>query len=163
LILLAWPGLGSSRPSDRNIEDLVADPPADLLLVRQDPSGGGIRTTDGVLVPVRGGPSARLALRAAAALAGARAVPRAGLPVPAPRPGAHNGQREWRVSRRMLRGGSRPGTEPVEVVAANPSQAITEAGRHHGVTVLGAYADASRSSVLVGSRLAKTVEALPGT
>src|SRR5262249_44191147 len=43
------------------------------------------------------------------------------------------------------------------------SQAITEPGRHHGVPVLGAYADASRSSVLVGSRLAKTVEALPGT
>lgn len=85
LILLAWPGLGSNRPSDRNIEDLVADPLADLLLVRQDPIGGGVRTSDGVLVPVRGGPSARLALRAAAALAGSRRVPVTALHVHDPR------------------------------------------------------------------------------
>ncbi|HKA13322.1 MAG TPA: glucosyl-3-phosphoglycerate synthase [Candidatus Dormibacteraeota bacterium] len=163
LILLAWPGLGTSRPSDRNIEDLVADPPADLLLVRQDPSGGGIRTSDGVLVPVRGGPSARLALRAAAALAGSPRVPVTALHVHDPRHSVDKQQRESRDFRQMLREVSRRRIQPVEVVAANPSQAITDAGRHHGVTVLGAYADASRSSVLVGSRLAKTVEALPGT
>src|SRR5256885_6541441 len=55
------------------------------------------------------------------------------------------------------------GLEPVEVVSRNPSQAITGAGRRHGVTVLGAFAEAARSSVLVGSRLAQTVDSLPGT
>jgi glycosyltransferase involved in cell wall biosynthesis/nucleotide-binding universal stress UspA family protein len=163
LILLEWPGLGSHRPSDRNIEDLVADPPSDLLLVRLDPTGGGVRSADGVLVPVRGGPSARLALRAAAALAGSRRVPVTALHVHDPRHSVDKHERESREFHQMLREVSHRRIEPVEVIATNPSQAITEAGRHHGVTVLGAFADASRSSVLVGSRLAKTVEALPGT
>jgi len=163
LILLEWPGLGSHRPSDRNIEDLVADPPSDLLLVRLDPTGGGVRSADGVLVPVRGGPSARLALRAAAALAGSRRVPVTALHVHDPRHSVDKHERESREFRQMLREVSHRRIEPVEVIATNPSHAITEAGRHHGVTVLGAFADASRSSVLVGSRLAKTVEALPGT
>ena len=162
-ILIEWPGIGSNRPSDRNIEDLVADPPADLLLVRQDPAGCGVRSADGVLVPVRGGPSARLALRAAAALAGSQRVPVTALHVHDPRHSADKHQRESREFHEMLREVKGRTIEPVEVFATNPSQAITDAGRHHGVTVLGAYADAIRSSVLVGSRLSKTVEALPGT
>jgi glucosyl-3-phosphoglycerate synthase len=163
LILLEWPGLGSNRPSDRNIDDLVADPPADLLLVRQDPTGGGFRAADGVLVPVRGGPSARLALRAAAALAGSGQVPVTALHVHDSRHSADKQERESREFREMLREVSHRRFDPVEVVASNPSQAITDAGRRHGVTVLGAFADAARSAVLVGSRLTKTVESLPGT
>ena len=163
LILLEWPGLGTNRPSDRNIEDLVADPPADLLLVRQDPAGGGVRTGAGVLVPVRGGPSARLALRAAVALAMSQRARVTALHVHDPRNTPEKQERESREFHQMLSEVSRRPIKPVEVVAANPSQAITEAGRHHGVTVLGAYADASRSSVLVGSRLSKTVASLPGT
>jgi len=104
-----------------------------------------------------------LALRAAAALAGSRRVPVTALHVHDPRHSVDKHERESREFRQMLREVSHRRIEPVEVIATNPSHAITEAGRHHGVTVLGAFADASRSSVLVGSRLAKTVEALPGT
>jgi hypothetical protein len=66
LIVLEWPGL-TRRPADRNLEDLIADPPADLLLVRggEEPEGAESR----ILVPIRGGASAELALRAAAAMA----------------------------------------------------------------------------------------------
>src|SRR5205814_6584784 len=46
LIVVEWPGPGQ-RQSDRNIDDLVADPPADLLLVRLDPEGRGPRLADG--------------------------------------------------------------------------------------------------------------------
>src|SRR5262249_56861490 len=99
----------------------------------------------------------------AGAGAGSRCVRVTALHVHAPRHSVEKQQRESRDFRQMLREVSRRRIQPVEVVAATPSQAITDAGRHHGVTVLGAYADASRSSVLVGSRLAKTVEALPGT
>ena len=163
LILLEWPGLGSNRPSDRNIDDLAADPPCDLLLVRLDPGGGGVRAGSGVLVPVRGGASARLALRTAAALAGPGPSHVTALHVHDARHSADKQAREGRVFRQMLKDVRRHRFHPVEVVAANPSQAITEAGRRHGVTVLGAFADAARSPVLVGSRLAKTVESLPGT
>src|SRR5262249_60697448 len=117
----------------------------------------------GARAPAGGGPSAGLARGAAAALAVSPRGPVPALHVHAPRHSVDKKQRESRDFRQMPREVSRRRIEPVEVVAANPSQAITDAGRHHGVTVLGAYADASRSSVLVGSRLAKTVEALPGT
>jgi glucosyl-3-phosphoglycerate synthase len=163
LVVLEWPGLGSHRPSDRHIDDLVADPPADLLLVRPDPAGSGLRLNDGVLVPVRGGPSARLALRAAAALIGDRNVPLTALHVHDPRHSDGRHDRESVEFHELLQEFGERRVEPVEVVSQNPSQAITEAGRRHGVTVLGAFAEAARSSVLVGSRLAKTVESLPGT
>jgi glycosyltransferase involved in cell wall biosynthesis/nucleotide-binding universal stress UspA family protein len=162
LIVVEWPGPGQ-RQSDRNIDDLVADPPADLLLVRLDPDGRGLRLADGVVVPIRGGPSARLALRAAAALTSSRSVPLTALHVHDTRHSDDRRDRESRLFRDLVLAFARPGLEPVEVIAASPSQAITEAGRRHGVTVLGAYADATRSSVLVGSRLAKTVDSLPGT
>src|SRR5215471_16962416 len=163
LIVLEWPGLGAHRPSDRHIDDLVADPPADLLLIRPDPAGSGLRLSDGVLVPVRGGPSARLALRAAAALVGGRRVPLTALHVHDPRHSDARRDRDSLEFRQLLNEFEQCRMEPVEVVSQNPSQAITEAGRRHGVTVLGAFAEAARSSVLVGSRLAKTVESLPGT
>ncbi len=163
LVVLEWPGLDPRRPPDPNIEDLVADPPADLLLVRPDPSGSGLRLEDGVVVPIRGGPSARLALRAAVALTASRQVRLTALHVHDPRHSMDRRERDSRAYHDLVMEFGRPRVEPVEVVSANPSLAITEAGRRHGVTVLGAFADAARSSVLVGSRLAKTVEALPGT
>jgi glucosyl-3-phosphoglycerate synthase len=163
MVVLEWPGPGPQRQSDRNIEDLVADPPADLLLVRPDPSGRGLRLADGVVVPVRGGPSAGLAMRAAAALTRSSRVPLTALHVHDPRHSGERRQRESRQFHELLREFAQPGLEPVEVISPQPSQAITEAGRRHGVTVLGAYADATRSSVLVGSRLAQSVESLPGT
>src|SRR5262249_57924384 len=123
-----------------------------------DPGVGGTGRTDGVRVRVRGGPSARLARRAAAALAGSRRVPVTALHVHDPRHSADKRQRESRDFRQMLREASRRRIEPVEVVAANPSQAITEAGRPHGATGLGAYAGASRASGRGAPRLATTVE-----
>src|SRR5439155_23678199 len=51
----------------------------------------------------------------------------------------------------------------IEVESSQPSEAITQEGLKHGVVVLGAYAEASRSAVVVGSRLASTVARLPGT
>ncbi len=163
LVVLEWPGPGPSRPADRNVDDLAADPPTDLLLVRPDPAGSGLRLQDGVLVPVRGGPSARLALRAATALVGTRHVRLTALHVHDPRHSDGRRERESRHFHELLEEFGSRRIEPVEVVSPNPSQAITEAGRRHGVTVLGAFAEAARSSVLVGSRLARTVESLPGT
>jgi hypothetical protein len=163
LVVLEWPGPGSHRPADRDVDDLVADPPADLLLVRPDPARAGLSLAGGVLVPVRGGPSARLALRAAAALVGTMQVPLTALHVHDPGHSDDRREQESHRFRELLLEFDQGRFEPVEVVSLDPSQAITEAGRRHGVTVLGAFADAARSSVLVGSRLARTVESLPGT
>jgi len=65
LIILEWPGVGSQRPSDRNVDDLVADPPADLLLVRPDPTAPASASATAswcrsAAAPAPGWPCARL-------------------------------------------------------------------------------------------------------
>ncbi len=161
LVVVEWPG-PSTRRAWGYIEDLVADPPADLLLVRTDPEGMSLEEGRGVLVPIRGGASARLALQAAAALASARRVPVTALHVYDPRHPAERREREARQFRALLHELGRLQVRVVEVESSNPSRVIAQEGRCHGVTVLGAYA-ATRSPVLVGSALARVVQRLPGT
>src|ERR1700716_1742824 len=67
LILIEWPGLSSRRPRllSAVLDDLTSEPPADLLLVRPGTrTGQGPLAVKRVLVPVRGGPNAPLALLA---------------------------------------------------------------------------------------------------
>ena len=159
LVVLEWPGLDPRRVADPNVTDLVADPPADLLLVQP---GRETAPAAGVLVPVRGGPSAALALRVANAVAAARHTHLTALHVYSPRQTADRRQREARQFRRALRAVRNPRLRVVEVEAADPTAAIADAAREHGVVVLGAYADA-RSPTLVRSRLARAVRPLTGT
>ncbi len=162
LILVEWPGLGK-QTADRNLEDLATDPPADLLLVRPDPEGGGLAGADGILVPVRGGASAELAIRAAIGLAGGTGLPLTVLHVYDPRQGRDKREREVRQFRDLLRRLRRHRPRVTELDATDPSRAIAEEGRRHGITVLGAQAATMRTPMLVGSRLAATVQSLPGT
>ena len=86
LLLLHWKGYASD-PQRHNygetLDNLLADPPADLLLARAN----GWRARQRVLVPVRGGPTAELALdigmvlarRLGVGLTVMHSVPRAGL------------------------------------------------------------------------------------
>lgn len=159
LILLEWGGPKASR-GDRNLEDLLQNPPADLILVRPETVGTG-DPGDGVLVPVRGGPSAELALRTAAALASARRVPLTVMHVYDPRLPRERRERDSRQFRELLRRMGRR-SQVMEVESSQPSEVITKEGLKYGVVVLGAYAEVSRSAVVVGSRLARTVERLPG-
>jgi glycosyltransferase involved in cell wall biosynthesis len=160
LVVLEWPGLDSRRAPDPNLDDLVADPPTDMLLVK--PNSDGIRA-EGVLVPVRGGPSANLALRVASSLAASLGTHLTVLHV---YNGRHNGERHAREShqfKRLLQRVRGVEMRVVELQGVEPNRAIAEHGRTHGVVVLGAYAEAARSSTLVGSRLARAVRRLPGT
>jgi glycosyltransferase involved in cell wall biosynthesis len=160
LILLEWPGPRVQR-QDRNLEDLVESPPADLLLVRPESVVSGA-PGEGVLVPIRGGPSAELALRTAASVAAARRLRLTVMHVYDPRLPKDRRDRESRQFRGLLRQIGRR-AHVIEVESSQPSEAITQEGLKYGVVVLGAYAEASRSSVVVGSRLARTVARLPGT
>ena len=161
LILLEWPGLGRERRGDRNLDDLVASPPADLLLVRPDPRGG-LRTGDGVLAPVRGGPNASLALRAAAAVANWRRGRLTTMRVYDPRYSLERRERDRSQFRELQRELGRP-SQMLEVESTKPNQAILAEGQRHGVVVLGAWAEATGSTVMLSSRLAETVRQLPGT
>jgi glucosyl-3-phosphoglycerate synthase len=64
LLLLGWKP-GKPRTADDMLEALVDDPPCDLAVVKE----GTSRRVARVLVPARGGPHARLALRLAEAMA----------------------------------------------------------------------------------------------
>jgi glycosyltransferase involved in cell wall biosynthesis len=159
LIVLGWPGPNAQR-RDRNLEDLLENPPADLLLVRTETVGTGDPGA-GVLVPLRGGPSAELALRTGAAVASARRVRLTVMHVYDPRLPKDRRDRESRQFRELLRRLGRR-AHVIEVESSQPSEVITQEGLKYGVVVLGAYAEVSRSAVVVGSRLARTVERLPG-
>jgi glucosyl-3-phosphoglycerate synthase len=161
LLVLEWPGLDSRRVYDPNLADLVADPPSDVLLVRQ---GGEGAPPEGVLVPIRGGASAALSLRVAAAMAAARGTHLTVLHVYGGRGnGTERRAREARQFKRMLSRVRGVDTRLVELEGLEPHRAIAEHGRHHSVVVLGAYAEAARSSTLVSTRMARSVRRLPGT
>jgi nucleotide-binding universal stress UspA family protein len=172
LIVLEWPGPRSRRSEPppgasefvgwRNVEDLVGDPPADLLLVRPAPDGAPRQPGQGVLVPVRGGPSAELALRTAAAVASARRVPLTVMHVYDPRHPSERRERESDQVRELMATAGRR-ARLIEVESAQPSQAILDESCRHAVVVLGAFAEVGRSAVLVGSRLSGAIERMPGT
>lgn len=159
LVILEWPGLVSRRAQDPSVADLVADPPTDLLLVKPDTAEDAAST--GVLVPVRGGPNARLSLRVAKAIALSRDTHLTVLHVYGRNPERH--AREQRQIRDLIRRVQGVDLRVIELEGVEATRAIAEHGREHAVTVLGAYADTGRTSTLVGTRLARTVRGLSGT
>ncbi len=161
LIVLEWPGLGRRRATG-TLDGLIVDPPADLLLVRPE-TGARRHGADRILVPVRGGPSAALALRTAAALARNRRATLTVMHVYEPRLSAEQRAEERRRFEDALQVLGRQRRQVIEIESGTPGAAIREQAEKHSITVLGAYADATRSSVVVSLRLADTVRRLPGT
>ncbi|MGH7869564.1 MAG: hypothetical protein ACREP9_18520, partial [Candidatus Dormibacteraceae bacterium] len=160
-IILDWGGLRGRKPLDPDLEDLVANPPTDLLLVK---SGREKLLTEGVLVPIRGGPSADLALYVGQRMALNRKTHLTVLHVHNAPGDADSGAEEaWLQLRQRLDTFQDVELRLVELEAIEPQRAIQEYGQEHALVVLGAYADAIRSPTLVGSRLARTVQQLPGT
>jgi glucosyl-3-phosphoglycerate synthase len=72
-------------------------------------------------------------------------------------------QAEATTFRRALKALGRTRPEIIEVESQAPGAAIRDEAGRHRMVVLGAYAEASRSSVVVGLRLAEMVRRLPGT
>jgi nucleotide-binding universal stress UspA family protein len=165
LVIMEWPGVGRSRQTllGSVLSDLVRTPPADLLLVRSDPERDSAEPVASVLVPVRGGLSARLALRAARALALAHEAVLTVLHVYEPRQEGRRRRTESDEFHRLVDSLPSERVKVLEVESANPGKAILEEASRHQVVVLGAHANVGRTGVLVESALAKTVRRLPGT
>ena len=159
LLVLEWPGLSVRRGVNAVIANLVSDPPTDLVLVRPDPVHPGRLDAKAILVPVRGGPSARLALATAESLAQSFGAQITAMHVYRPPLAADRRRRESEHFRAMLGDEVRV----VEVDSSQPGAAIlAEAARHH-MTVLGAQAELTGVPTLVSSSLARAVRRLPGT
>jgi hypothetical protein len=166
LILIEWPGVSSRRPRILSsvLDDLASQPPADLLLVRpgsqtrQEPLS--VRR---VLVPIRGGPNARLALMAATGIGEVHDADVTALHIY--RSGHHPRRREAEVDQvhDLLDEIRYPKLDLVEKDAENVGEAIREEGKGFDVVVLGAYAEASQPQVLVQSLLTSSLRHLEGT
>ena len=162
LLVLEWPGLAVRPGVSSVIANLVSDPPADLLLVRPDPAGIPAEISS-ILVPVRGGPSARVALGVADAIADAERASISVLHVYRPNLPPERRRREQAHFQELTAGIRYPNLNLLEVESNHPGAAILAEAANHPVTVIGAQAETSRSPLLVSTALARTVRSLPGT
>ena|GEM_PF-2041335 len=166
LIVVEWPGLASRRPRllESVIGNLSANPPADLVLVRPGDTEAPFQGRAGrILVPVRGGPNAKLALRVAAALAAAWQARFAVLHLTDPR---HHPDRKAQTSEDLaflLSQVAAPAPELLDRETANIGAAILEAATGADLVVLGAGADPVQNPALVRSRLATSLKRLTAT
>ncbi|MGI8563763.1 MAG: hypothetical protein ACR2MZ_09450 [Candidatus Dormibacter sp.] len=163
LVVVEWPGLTSRRPRllAAVLEDLVSDPPANLALVRPDPDGssGG----QGVLVPVRGGTNAPLAVKLGAALAESREGVLTILHVIENR---HHHRLRAAMSERFHELVDSIHYRRVEIRERSSDSAATtilEYSQAYQTTVLGAFAEQRNSPVLVQAAFARMVRQLRGT
>ena len=163
LLVLEWPGLAVRRGVNAIIANLVSDPPADLVLVRPDPANPDLLAARSILVPVRGGPSARLALNTAEALAhsfGARITAMHVYKTPID---ADRRTREREHFRELVADLAHPSAETVETDSPQPGISILKEAGGHDITVLGAQAELAGAPTLVSTNLARAVRQLPGT
>jgi hypothetical protein len=161
-VVMEWPGPGSRRPRALGavLRDLAVDPPANLLLVR--PGVAVERARHRVLVPVRGGANAALAVRIGAAVAeywdGALTVLHVASSADHPLRVDH----ERSLVERVLEDAGQPSATVHERRSDDVGGTILEEAASHGTVILGSVAE-RRTPSLVATRLSGMVRALPGT
>lgn len=143
LLLLDWRNV---REQDAATIALVSDPPCDLALVRPG------RGTDvkSVLLPVRGGPHAELALRVAQALAAEHDAMLTLLHVVLPRWTTGRRGREERFFREVGDHVTYERTREVQIEAESVESVLLEQGSTHDLVVMGAAARDETSPHLLG-------------
>jgi hypothetical protein len=165
-VVIEWPGLGSRRPRALGtvLRDLVADPPADLLLVRPRP--GGLRRADTpprILVPVRGGSNALLAIQVGAALGEFWGGHLTVLQVVGTRDRAGSGPPDEEVVGRLLQDAGEPAVEVCRRRSDDVAGTILEEAENRDVVILGTAVDQRPSASLVSPQMARMVRRLEGT
>lgn len=151
LLLLGWKPAGR-RAGMEALEQLVGDPPCDLAVVKAGSSG----VSRSVLVPVRGGPHARLALRLAEAVAKERDAVLTLLHLTLPTWDAERRAREEEFFGAVRRSVSYTNVRHVEMEVASVEEGLLTEGAKHDVVVMGAAARDEKSSYLLG-RIPETV------
>jgi nucleotide-binding universal stress UspA family protein len=135
-----------------------------LVVVRPDPraDGGAIRPRS-VLVPLRGGGNAALALRVGLAVAAHAGSDLTLLHVYDRRHHPDLRRHEAEVFHELAREAApvRPGI--VELVTDNPNETLLAAAADHDAVVLGAHADPLRRGLLIGDELAAVMDRLKKT
>lgn len=141
LLLLSWKG-STTTPNaifGTTIDEIVKDPPCDIAMVKQHPLVGCKR----ILLPVRGGPHAALALRLAVGLAERFDATVTALRVIPPGLTLEDVEREKEHFEDFLAASPSSRVERVFQVSDSVVQAILAESCHHEVVVMGASAASS--------------------
>lgn len=158
LMLFGWkPGRG--RASTEDLEGLVADPPCDLAAVK----AGRESTVRTVLVPARGGPHARLALRVAEAVAARHGATLTLLHVSLRHWTDRRAAVEERYFHAIAGAVSYSDTRKVEISADTVEEALLAQGAEHDLVVMGAAARDEKSPYLFGRIPERIAGKVPGT
>lgn len=157
ILLVTWKpprrGVGGGT-----VERLVAEPPCDLAAIRPG-AGGEIRR---VLVPVRGGPHAKLGLKIAEAVASQHGAVLTLLHVVLSSWSSPRREREAEYFQAAARDVAYPNVERRDVEAQSVEEAILSEGAAHDLVVMGAAARDEKTSYLFGripEELARKLEA----
>jgi len=163
LVVIEWPGPTSPRSGTLTsvVDDLSSSPPADLVFVR--PSSLGLDLSGRpprVVVPIRGGVNARLALQVATALSAAWGGEMLLLHVVDAN--HHPDRRAHDLATARAIASAKPSATLIVNETAEIPQAIASAAHEADVVVLGAYSERGRHPVLVRPELADAFSAIEG-
>jgi nucleotide-binding universal stress UspA family protein len=139
------------------VEDLLVDPPCDVALVR--PDAQPIRS---VLVPVRGGPNAELALRLAASVCRQTGATLSVLHVFSPRISPDSRSREEATFVRLTSRVDVP-VRRQTVFSVSVREAIIREAAQHQLTILGATLSLMHRPMVLGAPAARLLRRLTGT
>ena len=139
------------------IEDLLVDPPCDVALVRPDTTA--IRS---VLVPVRGGPSAQLALRLAGTVCKETGAELCVLHVFNPRILPESQQREEAAFLKLSSAVDVP-VRRIILFSASVREAIIREAAQHQMVVLGATLSLMHRPMVLGAPVIRLLRRLPGS
>jgi hypothetical protein len=163
LVVIEWPGPTSPRAGTLTsvVEDLSSSPPADLVFVQPPSHGLDLSGRPlNVLVPIRGGVNARLALTVATRLSSAWGGAMSMLHVVDP--SHHPDRRAYDLANARATASAQPATTLIVNETAGIAQAIAAAAAAADVVVLGAYSEKGRHPVLVRPELAEAFSAIKG-
>lgn len=163
LVVIEWPGPTSPRAGTLAsvLDDLSSSPPADLVFVR--PSSHGLEVSGRpirIVVPIRGGVNARLALKVATRLSAAWGGVMSLLHVVDAN--HHPDRRAHDLATARAIASTQPSATLIVNETAGTGQAIVSAAAEADVVVLGAYSEAGRYPVLMRPELAEALSAIEG-
>lgn len=157
LLLLGWHPTRRSGTS-QSVDDLVSDPPCDLALVK----GGKRGSVDSVLLPVRGGPHAALALRVAEAVSRRNNAELTLLHITVPHWDDARRKSEERFAREVREQVTYEKAKDLRIEADSVERTLLSVAAEHDLVVMGAAARDVTSPYLLGRiahNLARTVDA----
>ncbi|HYM51144.1 MAG TPA: glucosyl-3-phosphoglycerate synthase [Candidatus Limnocylindrales bacterium] len=160
LLVLDAPGNRGTRQDSswaNAVEDLLVDPPCDVALVRPDPQP--IRS---VLVPVRGGPNAQLALQVAASVCRQTGATLSVLHVFNPRISPESRAREETAFLKLVQNVDVP-VRRQTVFSLSVREAIIREAQAHQLTILGATLSLMHRPMVLGAPASRLLRRLSGT